>query len=236
MIAQQRDLAACLGDYLTDEWKAAFDATPRHLFIPDQALMVTEGRRVPIDRDADPEAWIDAVYQDAVIVSQVDDGEGWETGLSTSSCSMPQVVLAMLTALDLRVGERVLEIGTGTGYNAALLAHRLGAANVTSVEIDPRLAEQARTNLEKVGRPVTVITGDGAAGYPPGAPYDRIISTAAVLAGQLPYAWVRQTLPRQTLPRGTILTPWGTPFRNGELVSGFDGEFWPHLRVSSGPT
>jgi protein-L-isoaspartate(D-aspartate) O-methyltransferase len=127
---------------------------------------------------------------------------------------MPQVVLSMLTALDVRAGQRVLEIGTGTGYNAALLAHRLGGENVVSVEIDSRLAEWARTNLEKVGRPVTVITGDGAAGYPPGAPYDRIISTVAVLAGQLPYAWVRQTR-----PGGMILTPWGTPFRNGELVS-----------------
>jgi protein-L-isoaspartate(D-aspartate) O-methyltransferase len=214
MIAGQRDLAARVGDYLTEGWKAAFDATPRHLFIPDQALVVIEGRKVPIDRDADPDDWIDAVYRDAVIVIQVDDGEGQGTGLHTSSCSMPQVVLSMLTALDLRAGQRVLEIGTGTGYSAALLAHRLGAENVTSVEIDPRLAEQARTNLTKVNRPVTVVTGDGAAGYPPRAPYDRIISTAAVLAGQLPYPWVQQTL-----PGGMILTPWGTSFRNGELVS-----------------
>jgi protein-L-isoaspartate(D-aspartate) O-methyltransferase len=214
MIAGQRELAVCLGDYLTDGWRAAFDATPRHLFIPDQALMVTQGRTVLLDRDADPDAWIDAVYRDAVIVIQVDDGAGQGTGLHTSSCSMPQVVLSMLTALDVRVGQRALEIGTGTGYSAALLAHRLGVENVASVEIDPRLAEQARANLRKVNRPVTVITGDGAAGYLPGAPYDRIISTAAVLAGQLPYAWVRQTR-----PGGMILTPWGTSFRNGELVS-----------------
>jgi protein-L-isoaspartate(D-aspartate) O-methyltransferase len=214
MITWQRFLAARLGDYLTDEWKAAFEATPRHLFIPDQALMVTEGRRVLIDRNADPETWIDAVYRDVPIVSQVDDGEAGGTGLSTSSCSMPQVVLSMLTALDVRVGQRVLEVGTGTGYNAALLAHRLGAENVTTVEIDPRLAEQARANLRTVDRPIRVITGDGTAGYLPGAPYDRIISTAAVLAGQFPYAWVQQTL-----PGGKILTPWGTSFRNGESVS-----------------
>jgi protein-L-isoaspartate(D-aspartate) O-methyltransferase len=214
MITGQRELAACLGDYLTDGWRPAFDATPRHLFIPDQALMVTQDRTVPLDRDVDPDAWIDAAYRDAVIIIQVEDGAGQGSGLHTSSCSMPQVVLSMLTALDVRTGQRVLEIGTGTGYSAALLAHRLGVENVASVEIDPRLAKQARVNLRKVNRPVTVITGDGAAGYLPGAPYDRIISTAAVLAGQLPYAWVRQTL-----PGGMILTPWGTSFRNGELVS-----------------
>jgi protein-L-isoaspartate(D-aspartate) O-methyltransferase len=214
MIAWQRDLAARVGDYLTAGWKAAFDATPRHLFIPDQALVVIEGRKVPIDRDADPDTWIDAVYRDAVIVIQVDDGAGQGTGLHTSSCSMPQVVLSMLTALDVQAGQRVLEIGTGTGYSTALLAHQVRADNVTSVEIDPRLAEQARTNLAKLNRPVTVVTGDGAAGYPPDAPYDRILSTAAVLAGQLPYTWVQQTV-----PGGMILTPWGTSFRNGELVS-----------------
>lgn len=134
-----------VGDYLTDGWKAAFEATPRHLFIPDQALMVAGGRTVPIDRDADPDAWISAIYRDAVIVVQVDDGAGGEVGLHTSSCSMPQVVLSMLTALDVRAGQRVLEIGTGTGYSAALLAHRLGAENVVSVEIVVSPSGLART-------------------------------------------------------------------------------------------
>ncbi|MGH7747074.1 MAG: methyltransferase domain-containing protein [Candidatus Dormibacteria bacterium] len=214
MIAGQRELAACVGGYLTEQWQAAFEATPRHLFIPDRALVSIEGRKVPIDRDADPHAWLDAVYRDAAIVVQVDDGTGHGPGEHTSSCSMPQVVLSMLTALDVRAGQRVLEIGTGTGYSAALLAHCLGWDSVTSVEVDPVIAEQARANLAKVHRPVTVVTGDGAAGYPPSAPYDRIVCTAAVLAGQLPYAWVQQTV-----PGGMVLTPWGTSFRNGELVS-----------------
>jgi len=169
---------------------------------------VIQGGVVAIDRGADPDAWIDAVYQDAVIVIQVDDGAGQGIGLHTSSCSMPQVVLSMLTALDLRAGQRVLEVGTG--YGAAPLAHQLGGENVVSLEIDSRLAQQARANLRKVNRLVTVVTYDGAAGYLPGAPYDRSISTAAVLAGLLPYAWVRQTR-----PGGMILTPWGTSFRNG---------------------
>ncbi len=213
MIAVQRDLAARLGEYLTDQWKAAFDATPRHLFVPDQALVSVDGHDMPIDREADPDNWIDAVYRDAVIITQVDDGSGSGPGLLTSSCSMPQVVLSMLTALEVANGNRVLEIGTGTGYSAAMLAHRLGSKNVTSVEIDPGIAAQARANLAKLNRPVTVVTGDGVRGYSPDAPYDRIVSTASVLAGQLPYAWVQQTV-----QGGMILTPWGTPFRNGELV------------------
>jgi protein-L-isoaspartate(D-aspartate) O-methyltransferase len=112
----------------------------------------------------------------------------------------------MLAALDAEPGMRGLEIGTGTGYNAALLAHRLGAQTITSVEIDPALAEHARRALTAIGYLVTVITGDGALGYSPGAPYDRIISTAAVR--EVPYPWVAQTR-----PGGTILTPWGTPYQ-----------------------
>ena len=119
-----------------------------------------------------------------------------------------------ITVLDIKPGQRVLEIGTGTGYSAALLAHRLGCENVVSMEIDPNTAEQARINLTKANYPVTVVTGDGVKGYQPGAPFDRIISTASVLAGQLPYVWVEQTV-----AGGMILTPWGTSFRNGELVS-----------------
>ncbi|MGH3938982.1 MAG: methyltransferase domain-containing protein [Pseudonocardiaceae bacterium] len=221
MIAAQRDLTARVGSYLTDQWKAAFDATPRHLFVPDQALVSVDGRKVPIDRRADPDTWINAVYQDAAIITQVDDGAGCGSGLHTSSCSMPQVVLSMLTTLDVADGNRVLEIGTGTGYNAALLAHRLGSENVTSVEINPDIAAQARKNLARVNRPVTVVTGDGVEGCPASAPFDRIISTASTLAGQVPYTWVQQTT-----PGGVIVTPWGTSFRNGELVSlivGADG-------------
>jgi protein-L-isoaspartate(D-aspartate) O-methyltransferase len=214
MITRPRDLASSLGDYFTDEWRAAFDATPRHLFIPDQALMSINGHKIPIDRDADPGAWLDAVYRDVALIIQLDDGADHEPRQHTSSCSMPQVVLSMLTALETKPGQRVLEIGTGTGCSAALLAHRLGSQNVTSMEIDPGIAEQARANLAKVNRPVTVITGEGVHGYPSRAPYDRIIATAAVLAGQLPYEWIRQTV-----PGGMILTPWGTSFRNGELVS-----------------
>lgn len=90
--------------------------------------------------------------------------------MCTSSASKPDLVLSMLAALDVHDGHTVLEIGTGSGYNAALLAARLGAPSVTTVEIDPGLATSARAALVASGFPVTVLTGDGTQGYPANAP------------------------------------------------------------------
>jgi SAM-dependent methyltransferase len=99
----------------------------------------------------------------------------------TSSTSMPSVVAEMLHALRIEPGMSVLELGTGTGWNAALLAHRLGAQNVTLIEIDPDISAHARRALASAGYgAVTVITGDGALGYDVRAPYDRVLSTACV--------------------------------------------------------
>lgn len=97
---------------------------------------------MPLRRDDDPDRWWEAAYAPAAVVTQVDDGHPAEPGRRsryvTSSASRPDVVALMLDALDAEPGMRVLE--TGTGYKAALLAHRLGAGNVTSVEIDPEVA------------------------------------------------------------------------------------------------
>lgn len=96
-------------------------------------------------------------------------------------------------------GMSVLEIGTDTGWNAALLAHQLGGANLTSVEIDPGIAAQARTALADAG--YGAVTGDGTLGHLSRAPYDRVISTACVY--RVPYPWIAQTR-----PGGLIVTPW----------------------------
>ncbi len=101
-----------------------------------------------------------------------------------------RVVAWVLEALHLADGQRVLEIGTGTGYNAALLCHRLGDANVASIDIDPALVEQARQHLATLGYAPTLATGDGAAGLLDAAPYDAIIATAAV--AHIPPAWIEQ--------------------------------------------
>jgi protein-L-isoaspartate(D-aspartate) O-methyltransferase len=172
---------------------------------------------VPVRRREDPQRWIEGAYANAAVTTQVDDGHpigeagcGFEV---TSSASMPAVVAQMLAALQVEPGLRVLEIGTGTGYNAALLAHRLGAENMVSVEVDPAVAEHARQALAATGfGAVTVVTGDGAQDQPPRAPYDRVISTVAV--AEVPYAWVAQTR-----PGGRVLTPWGTPYYPGGLLA-----------------
>lgn len=201
---------------LSEPWHEAFAALLRHQFIPDIVWDDSAGELVPLRRAADPDRWLEVAYALDAVITQVDDGHPTRFGergrYVTSSASRPDVVALMLTTLDAHPGMRVLEIGTGTGYNAALLAHYLGAQNVTSVEIGPVLAEHARSALAATGYSVAVVTGDGARGYPPHAPYDRIISTAAV--HQVPYPWVAQTH-----PGGRILTPWASHYHNGALVS-----------------
>jgi protein-L-isoaspartate(D-aspartate) O-methyltransferase len=104
--------------------------------------------------------------------------------------SQPYIVALMSQLLALRGGERVLEIGTGSGYQAAVLARLAG--EVYSIEIDPELADRARATLAAVGeRRVHVRAGDGSSGWPDAAPFDAVIVTAAAprlpdaLAGQL---------------------------------------------------
>jgi protein-L-isoaspartate(D-aspartate) O-methyltransferase len=197
------------------DWADAFRAVPRHLFVPDA---VWTGLRPPLRsvvRQDDPTEWSELVHSDVALVTQVDDGDtpaGQPGRYPTSSISQPSLVAMMLARTQLAPGHRVLEIGTGTGYNAALLAYRLGAVAVTSVEIDPALAAAARAALGKAGfGGVAVITGDGALGHPRGAPYDRVLSTAT--CHLVPRAWIEQTQ-----PGGRIVTPWASSYHNGALL------------------
>ncbi len=114
----------------------------------------------------------------------------------------------MLAALQVTKGVRVLEIGTGTGYNAALLCHRLGPDNVTTVDIDPELVDAARSRLADCGYHPTCVAGDGAAGHPPRAPYDRVLATCAV--ARIPLPWLAQTA-----PGGLIVTTLHRPIGAG---------------------
>jgi protein-L-isoaspartate(D-aspartate) O-methyltransferase len=117
-----------------------------------------------------------------------------------SSSSARWIMNVMLAALRLHPGMRVLEIGTGSGWNAALMAE--AGATVTSVEIDSALAEHARMVLAAAGYSgVRVIEGDGELGAPEYAPFDGLIATAAVHT--IPYAWVSQVS-----DGGTIVVPY----------------------------
>ena len=148
----------------------AFLNVPRHLFLPGEPL--------------------DKVYSDvAIVVKRGAEGQ-W-----TSSSSMPAIMAIMLEQLDLKPGQRVLEIGTGTGFNTALIASIVGpAGNVVTMDIQPDLVEYARERLDAAGYDwVRAIVGDGGYGYPDGAPYDRIILTVG--SDVITPAWREQLVP-----------------------------------------
>ncbi len=176
-----------------------FAQVPRHRFLPD--VMWGPGRE-QYDRTADPEGWLAVAYTDQALTTQRDDGAEGGMGVPSSSSSAPSVMARMLTAARIEPAHRVLEVGTGTGFNAALLCQLLGSGQVVTVEVDEGIAAGARSSLYAHGVHPTVLTGD-AETYASGgqASYDRIISTCTV--SRLPSVWVRQMR-----PRGRIVTPW----------------------------
>jgi protein-L-isoaspartate O-methyltransferase len=192
------------------------DALNRDEFVPETIWVHREdGWMVPLHRAEDPERWLNLVNSGEAIATQVDDGTDKYDGkgiFPTSSSSAPWLVEKMLDLLDVHKGMNVLEIGAGTGYNAALLAGKAAPGRVTTIEVDPGVAEHARTALARTGLPVTVITGDGALGHPECAPFDRVIATAGTFT--IPYAWVEQTR-----PNGRIVLPLAGSFQSGTLLS-----------------
>ncbi|WP_235437749.1 methyltransferase domain-containing protein [Kitasatospora griseola] len=178
--------------------REAVAALPRDGFAPER--LWRWGRRAwePVDRAVDPAGWAGELYRspDEAAVTQLGDG------LPTSSLSCQAVVADMADSLRLEPGHRVLELGTGSGWNAALLAHRAGPGRVVGVEADPVLAAAADVRLAAAGLEVQVRTGDGDLGVPDEFPFDRVIATYAV--EEIPWAWVEQTA-----PGGRIVTPWG---------------------------
>lgn len=157
--------------------KAAFGVVPRAMFLPN----------VPTDE----------VNSDRAIITKRD-----AAGAAISSSSQPTMMAMMLAQLDLQPDMNVLEIGTGTGYNAAIMQAMVGPnGHVTSIEMDKDVADHARDRLSRAGfGSVNVVEADGVAGYSPRAAYDRIICTAT--AWDVPTAWVRQLK-----PRGRLVTP-----------------------------
>jgi protein-L-isoaspartate(D-aspartate) O-methyltransferase len=177
----------------------------RRVFVPDEVWVLEGGRWVRLSRRDDPAGWGCLVASDDAITTKLKD-EFWPV----SSSSSPGAMVKMIGALRLERGMRVLEVGTGTGWNAACLA-ALGA-QVVSVEIDPVLADQARANLRAAGcGQVRVITGDGERGAAECAPFDRVLCTAA--AQVIPYPWIEQCV-----EGGVIVTPYtGEGYRYGLL-------------------
>lgn len=149
------------GELRTPAWQDAFVSVPRHLFVPSYWEFSSD---LDFVDQADPARWLGGVYSNQVLITQtkpqLDDED---TLIPTSSSSMPGVMAHMLEILDIRDGQRVLEIGTGTGYNAALLSHRLGDGCVASIDLDPELVETASERLAQAGYMPTVRAGDAQA-------------------------------------------------------------------------
>lgn len=192
-------IVAELGADLPEPVAAALRRVPRHLFTPG----------VPVA----------GAYEDiyASIVTKRS-----ERGTSLSSVSAPWIVAGMLTQLDVRPGQSVLEIGSG-GYQAALLRELAGpSGSVTTLDIDPEVIGRARACLDRAGYgEVRTVCADGEYGLPGHGPFDKII--VAAQAWDIPPAWTGQLA-----ADGRLVTPlltqgvsrsWALDREDGHLVS-----------------
>ncbi|MEV4879387.1 methyltransferase domain-containing protein [Streptomyces cyaneofuscatus] len=204
------DLVQALADrgLLDAGWRRVFEAVPRSRFVPAEVWRQLTDRCVPV---VGTEAWLALVNSDEPVVTQLDDGVEGGPGVATSSNSMPSMVARMLGLLQAEDGLRVLEIGTGTGYVAALLCERLGDDLIHSIEVDPGVARQAADALAQAGYRPHLRVGDGEQPWPGLGPVDRLIATCALR--HVPYA-----LLRQVRPGGVLVAPLAREFWSGALV------------------
>ncbi len=215
------------GTIVDPRWQAAFTTVPRHLFVPRFYQNTIEGPSL-IEESAG-ERWLAPIYTDTHLVIQDD---------VTSSSTAPSLMAAMLQALDLTGDETVLEIGTGTGYNAALLSERLTDQRVVSIDIDSALIDDARQHLASAGYHPLLAATDGIDGYPARGSYDRIIATCRL--DFIPPAWLAQLK-----TEGSIVTPLGaglarvTKHGDSRLATGVflpDAAYFMPLRHQLGQT
>jgi protein-L-isoaspartate O-methyltransferase len=187
---------------LDPQWREAFAAVPRDAFIPPLVWRDENGTGVPVDRASDPAAWNAMLYDEyASIVTQLDDGTDAGEGRFTSSSTMPVVMARMLAQMPVDQGSSVIEVGTGTGYNAAVLSHRYSLGRVSTIEVDPALATEAEKALERAGFGATsVLCGDGVDHLPADLHADALMATCSI--AHLPDRWLR------AVPNGIIIAPF----------------------------
>ncbi|MFD6187187.1 ATP-grasp peptide maturase system methyltransferase [Streptomyces goshikiensis] len=208
------------GHLRTPPWREAVKTVPRHEFLRGGFFDRVDlpGRPTawaPVMPD-EP-LWLERCYEDESLVTQIAgtiaprDLRGEIMRAPTSSSTMPSLVVRMLEDLAVEDDHRVMEIGTGTGYSTALLCHRLGDDQVTTVEVDEEISGRAGTALGACGYAPHRIVGDGLAGHAAGAPYDRTVATCGIV--DLPPSWIEQTR-----PGGIILATLGGWMYSSELA------------------
>lgn len=212
------------------DWISAFHSVPRHAFLENYFLPSDDGWMALTRGDG---GWLDHIYADNVLVTQLDgDPRRWGVarehgpiaGVPTSSSSMPSIMAIMLEELLVGEQDTVLEIGTGTGYNTALLCERLGSAQVSTVDVDEAIAAMAQSTLERCGYRPAYAVSDGADGFAERAPFDRVLLTCSV--SRVPLA-----LLAQTKPGGYLVTTLNRPIGAGLLRLTADGSEHGHGRV-----
>jgi len=181
--------------------EAAFRAVLRHLFVPGKQLA--------------------EVYSDRSLPIKMDENGEW-----VSTSSQPTIVAIMLEQLGLEPGHKVLEIGAGSGYNAALMAHVVGeTGQVITVDIDQDLVDAARDHLVAAGaHRVQVVCADGGYGHASAAPYDRIILTVG--AWEIAPAWWEQLK-----PGGCLVMPLSLPGGQKSIAFEQEGDHLSSLSV-----
>lgn len=220
--------------------ETAFRRVPRHRLIEgfypgkygDDDLVV-------VDPDDPAPEHISAIYGEGALVTRVKDG------LPASSSSAAGLVASMLDLLEIKPGMRVLEIGAGTGYNAALLSEMVGdQRRVVSVEYQEDVVAQTRRLLARAGYgEIAVIQGDGFFGYQQAAPFDRVVVTVG--CPDISPHWLAQLSPQgfalvplRQLPMNPLVRVWneadevqgrvvglsGFMMMQGEL---YDSAYWP---------
>ncbi|MGW6194819.1 methyltransferase domain-containing protein [Kribbella sp. NPDC055110] len=197
------EAARKLADQVTaaaPEWHDSVSSTPRHQLVPrwwepiPDSYPFAWGLRTPLP----DHPWAEA-YADETLVTRVGslhadraNSSDRPTGLPTSSSTLPGLIVRMLHLLNPDEQDRVLDVGTGSGYSAALLAHRLGDKQVTSIDVDPYLVDAARERLATFGRTPHLEVAD-ATGSLPDTDYDRILATVSVRP--IPPAWLEALRP-----------------------------------------
>jgi protein-L-isoaspartate(D-aspartate) O-methyltransferase len=203
---------------------AAFRDTPRHRFLHrvyQFQRRASRWREVPA-RNLTADV-LRLLYTDRALITRLSPGSRTDGPVPISSSSQPSLMAQMLEDLKPEPGNRVLEIGAGTGYNAALLDHLVRPGQVWSIDVDRQVLSEAWDHLHSFsGLSVELRHADGRCGYAEAAPFDRIMVTAAT--PDLEPAWLEQLAPGGLLLAPLALAPGLAFVVCGSMVDGiFEG-------------